>query len=48
MALFGSLESKLHSVSNDEEILEVLRGGIGAEGMGEEDWIAAVRGAGKS
>ncbi|THV47040.1 hypothetical protein BGAL_0340g00100 [Botrytis galanthina] len=48
VALFGSLESKLHSVSNDEEILEVFRGGIGAEGMGEEDWIAAVRGAGKS
>ncbi|KAF7906846.1 hypothetical protein EAF00_001124 [Botryotinia globosa] len=48
VALFGSLESKLHSVSNDEEILEVLRGGIGAEGMAEEDWITAVRGAGKS
>lgn len=48
VALFGSLESKLHSVSNDEEILVVLQEGIGAEGTGEEDWIAAVRGAGKS
>lgn len=47
VALFGSLESKLHSVSSDEEILGVLREGIGAEGLAEEDWVAAVRGAGK-
>ncbi|RAL63482.1 hypothetical protein DID88_003902 [Monilinia fructigena] len=48
VALFGSLESKLNDASNDEEILEVLKGGVSAEGLGEEDWIMAVRGAGKS
>ncbi|CAD6441543.1 8e124784-bebf-451b-8c9f-bf33ee2fcef3 [Sclerotinia trifoliorum] len=46
VALFGSLENKLHSVTSDEEVLAVLN----SEGfkLGEEDWIAAVRGAGKS
>ncbi|ESZ97458.1 hypothetical protein SBOR_2147 [Sclerotinia borealis F-4128] len=50
VALFGMLESKLHAVSSDREILEVLKEGIEAEGLelGEEDWVAAVRGAGKS
>ncbi|KAI9650048.1 hypothetical protein NHQ30_000061 [Ciborinia camelliae] len=53
VGLFGSLESKLHGVSSDQEILEVLQKGIGAkgvdgEGLGEEDWVTAIRGAGKS
>lgn len=48
VAFFGSLESKLHGVSNDQEVLAVLGEGFGAEGMKEEDWIAAVRSAGKS
>lgn len=48
VALFGSLENKLNDASNDQEILEVLQGGVRAVGLGEEDWIMAVRGAGKS
>jgi hypothetical protein len=46
VALVTHLESKLFGAKSNEEVLGVLRAGV--EDWNEEDWIAAVRGAGKS
>ncbi|PQE08165.1 tbc1 domain family member 14 protein [Rutstroemia sp. NJR-2017a BVV2] len=46
VALLTHLESKLFSAKSNEEVLGVLR--VKVEDWNEEDWIASVRGAGKS
>lgn len=47
VAYLGCLESKLFAVSSQSEVDAVLRNGLGGA-FDEEDWIARVKGAGKS
>lgn len=46
VAYLTAMEGKLFGASSHKEVCEIVKGGL--ENMGEEEWVKAVRSAGKS